>query len=268
MAARSAGPCAPWTPIWCGEIPISGAAISGDMLMAATEILWSKSGRQFDSCTQVLRPCNKDCWGGVWPFGGGWGEWQTGWPYPYNFNGQWFNLGCGGCPGTCSCSVIYEAQMPAPIANIVEILIDGSPLVSGSYTVYDHQMLIRTDGQPWPMCNDLNLPNTAVGTWSVEVEFGTEVPKSGQLAVGELALQLINALCDVDACSLPKPVQQLVRQGVSLTFLDPNEIFADGRVGLYFCDLFISTFNPGGIPARAQVIDVDSRGPRRVTWPP
>ncbi len=268
MVAKSAGPCEPWTPIWCGEIPISGAAISGNMLMAATEILWAKSGRQFDSCTQTLRPCSKDCWGGTWPFFDRWNELGRSWPYPYNYAGQWFNLGCGGCPGTCSCTVIYEAKMPAQITSIVEILIDGSPLVSGSYKVYDNQMLIRTDGSPWPMCNDLNKDNTEVGTWSVEAVLGTDVPKTGQLAVGELALELINACVDADACSLPKPVQQLVRQGVSLTFLDPNEIFADGRVGLYFSDLFISTFNPGGIAARAQAIDVDGQGARRQTWPP
>lgn len=267
MVARNAGPCAPWTPIWCGEIPLSGAAISGDMLMAATEVLWAKSGRQFDQCTEILRPCSKDCWGGTWPFYDRWNELGRSWPYPYNYAGQWFNLGCGGCPGSCSCTVLYEAQLPQPIADIIEIKVDGAILVSGSYTVYDYQTLLRTDGSPWPMCNDLNKTEDEVGTWSVEVVLGQAVPVMGQLAVGELALQFINACVDVDACLLPTPVQQLVRQGVTLTFLDPNEIFAAGKIGLYRSDLFISTFNPAGIPARAQAIDVDSRGPRRQTWP-
>jgi len=268
VAARRAGPCAPWTPIWCIEVPLSGAAVSGTMLEAATEVLWAKSGRQFDQCTQLLRPCRKDCWGESFPYADTWSEWGSQWPYPYNYAGQWFNLGCGGCPGTCSCTVIYEAKMPAPIADIVEIKVDGAILTSGSYTVYDHQMLIRTDGSPWPTCNDLNKTEDEVGTWSVEVVMGTEVPTLGQLAVGELAGQFILACVDSDACALPRPVQQIVRQGVSLTFLDPNEVFADGKVGLYFSDLFISTFNPGGIPARAVAIDVDGGGPVRRTWPP
>lgn len=268
MTARSAGPCAPWEPIWCVEIPLSGAAISGDMIDIATEILWAKSGRQFDACTQVLRPCRKDCWGDSFPYSMTWNEWGSQWPYPYNYAGQWFNLGCGGCPGSCSCTVLYEAKLPQPIADVVEVKIDGTPLVSGSYVVYDHSMLLRVDGQPWPMCNDLNLMDTEVGTWSVTVTLGTEVPKLGRLAVGELAHQLILACVDEDSCSLPSPVQQIVRQGVSLTFLDPNEVFADGKLGLRISDMFISTFNPGKIAARAQVIDVDGREPRRLTWPP
>lgn len=239
------------------------------MLMAATEVLWAKSGRQFDECTLMLRPCQKDCWGGSFPFADTWNEFGTRWPYPYNYAGQWFNLGCGGCPGTCSCTVLYEAQMPQPISRIVQVLVDGVPLISGSsYKVYDYQTLIRTDGEPWPLCNDLNKDETEVGTWAVEAVIGTEVPVLGRLAVGELALEFINACVDADNCMLPKPVQQIVRQGVSLTFLDPNEVFAAGKIGLFNADLFISTFNPGGIPARAQAIDVDGGSAvRRRTWP-
>lgn len=239
------------------------------MLDIATEVLWAKSGRQFDECEQRLRPCASDCWGGgVFPFADSWNEWGVRWPYPYNYAGQWFNLGCGGCPGTCSCTVIYEVKMPQPIQRITQILIDGEIMPTGSYRVYDYEMLIRTDGSPWPMCNDLNKDETEVGTWAVDVVLGTSVPKLGQLAVGELALELINACVDQSACRLPKPVQQIVRQGVSLTFLDPNEVFADGKIGLFNADLFISTFNPGGIPARAQAIDIDNRSPHRRTWPP
>lgn len=261
----TAGPCGPWSPIWCEPLPITTAAVSGDAIQAATEILWAKSGRQFDACEITLRPCRRDCFEGVW--GGTWNEWGTGWPYPYNYAGQWFNLGCGGCPGSCSCTVLHTVELPMMVGAITEVRVDGVVLPETAYRVYDHRTIVRTDGEAWPLCNDLNLDDTEVGTWSITYVAGTAVPTSGRMALGELARELALA-CVGAACKLPSPVQQLVRQGVSLTFLDPNEMFADGKIGLYRSDLFISTFNPGGIPARAVAVDVDGPSPRRQTWPP
>ena len=269
MTAQTAGPCSPWVPLGCGAIPVGGAAISGIMLEAATQILWAKSGRQFDACTVTLRPCRRDCFGNAWPFAASWNEWNTGWPYPYLYAGQWFNLGCGGCPGTCSCSVLQEVMLPGPVSSVDAIKIDGVAMTNLSQHVmlYDYQRLVRIDGGTWPICNDLSKPDTEVGTWTITVTTGVTVPKLGQLAVGELMTELINA-CVGAPCKLPAPVQQVVRQGVTLTLLDPNTVFADGMIGLRVSDLFISTFNPAGIPARAAVYDPDARGPRRVTWPP
>lgn len=266
MVAQTAEPCAPWTPIFCEPLPLSTAAISGDAINWATHILWAKSGRQFDECQLTWRPCREDCWSDPWPWNRDFIE--SRWPHPYNYAGQWFNLGCGGCPGTCSCNVIHTVKLPQPVVSIVEVKIDGAVLVSGSYTVYDYRTLVRTDGQAWPLCNDLSKADTQVGTWSITARVGTAVPSLGRMAVGELARELALACVGDGTCKLPTPVQSIVRQGVSLTFLDPNQIFADGKIGLYRSDLFISTVNPGGISARAVVIDVDGPRPRRQTWPP
>lgn len=267
MVPSSAGPCAPWSPIWCEDLPLSTAAISGDAIQVATEVLWAKSGRQFDECTLTLRPCRKDCYEGLWPFSNTWNMYGTQWPYPYNYNGQWFNLGCGGCPGDCSCTVLHKVELPMPVTSVVEVKVDGTPLASGSYSVYDHRTLLRTDGVAWPLCNDLNKADTETDTWSVTVTVGTEVPSLGRLAVGELAREIALGCVGDGRCTLPNAVQQVVRQGVTMNFIDPNVAFADGKLGLYYCDLFISTFNPGGIPARAKVIDVSGPRHRRLTWP-
>lgn len=267
MVAQTAGPCAPWEPIWCVDLPISTAAISGDALEIASEILWAKSGRQFGECSITLRPCREDCWGGTWPFFDRWNQYGSRWPYPYNYAGQWFNLGCGGCPGSCSCTVLHSVELPGPVNTVVEVKVDGTPLVTGAYTVYDHRTLLRIDGEPWPLCNDLNLADTEVGTWSVTFTVGTTVPKSGQMAVAELTREIALACIGDGMCALPTPVATLVRQGVTMNFLDPNVVFADGKIGLTRSDLFLSTFNPAGIAARAQAIDVDGPRPRRQTWP-
>lgn len=158
--------------------------------------------------------------------------------------------------------------MPPDIASITEIKIDGSVLTTGAYRVYDHKTLIRTDGEPWPLCNDLNLDDTEVGTWSITAEFGVEVPKSGQMAVGELAREIALACVGDNGCKLPKPVQSIVRLGVSMTFFDPTSVFGEGKIGLTLSDYFIGTFNPKGLVARARVIDVDGPRTRRQTWPP
>lgn len=231
--------------------------------MAATEILWAKSGRQFDSCPITIRPCREECFEQRWLSDGS----ADGWPYPALYAGQWYNLGCGGCPGSCSCTVLHSVELPGPVSSITQVKVDGSPLVTGAYILYDHRTLLRVDGNAWPLCNDLNLNDTAVGTWSVTFTAGLEVPVLGRMAVGELARELALACVGDGTCKLPQPVQQLVRQGVSMTFLDPNQVFADGRVGLYRSDLFISTVNPAGIAARAQAIDVDGPRPRIRTWP-
>lgn len=262
MTALTAGPCSPWTPLGCQTIPTAAAAISGVMLDAASYILWAKSGRQFDECVVTLRPCRRECFD-VWP-----DEWGVGWPNPILFAGQWFNMGCGFCTGDCSCNVLHQIMLPSPTSAVTEVKIDGVALTppEDHFILYDYRQLIRTDGEAWPSCNDLSQDDTHVGTWSVTFRVGVPVPPLGQLAVGELWTELMNA-CIGAPCKLPSPVQQLVRQGVSLTMFDPNVAFADGKIGLRLSDLFISTVNPGGIPARAQVYDPDARGPRMQTWP-
>ena len=137
---RSAGPCEAWSPIWCVNLPLSTAAVSGDALMAATEVLWAKSGRQFDECIFTIRPCRKECFDIPW-----WDDMHS-YPQPYQYAGQWYNLGCGGCPGTCSCTILHSVELPGPVATIIEVKVDGTPLVTGSYVVYDGHLLLRTDG--------------------------------------------------------------------------------------------------------------------------
>ncbi len=265
----TAGPCSAWTPVWCVDLPLSTSAVSGVALQAATEILWAKSGRQFDECTMTLRPCRRDCWGQAnFPWFRSWNEYGARWPFPYNFNGQWFNLGCGGCPGSCSCTVLYTALLPDPTSSVTQVKVDGEVLSPTAYEVWDHRILMRRDGSDWPICNNLNLDDTEVGTWSVTITVGTPVPVLGRMAVAELTRELALACIGDPSGQRPRPVQQVVRQGVSSTFLDPNEVFADGRIGLTRSDFFISTFNPSGIAARAQAIDVDKAyAPWRRTWP-
>lgn len=268
----STGPCTTWPVNW-SLCQLTGVSpdVTGAAVAAATEVLWSLSGRRFGICQLTIRPCRRDCSGMDWGLLasgyvlGGW--WQYGtYPRPLFFNGVWYNLTCGnGCAdGACSCSYVSETFLPDPVADVVQVKVDGAVLDPSLYRVDDYRKLVRLGGGTWPLCNDLTKDDSQVGTWSVTVQFGEQVPTLGQLAVGELACQFARAMSNDEDCRLPKPVQQLVRQGVTLNFLDPNELFTHGKIGLYFCDLFISTFNPHGLTARSEVFDID-QSPYRIT---
>lgn len=255
------GPCDVWDAIWC-DVPTEAVAVTGTNLRIASDILWALSGRQFGLCEVTLRPCRRDCFGGFWPYDT-WSQWTgANWPRPVLFDGVWFNVACGSCPGSCSCTELEEMRLPGQVFDIVEVKVDGAVLPASSYLFYDNRTLVRVDGQRWPVCNDLNKADTQVGTWSVKARFGTPVPELGKKAVGELAKQLA-LFCVGGPCQLPQPIQSVSRQGVDITYIDPNELIDAKRTGLYLPDLFISTYNPQGLQARAQVFDIDGPHARR-----
>lgn len=251
-----------WTPVWdTTQLTGISPAVTGQAIEAASNILWSLSGRRFGLNQLTIRPCRKDCLGMDWGIltGGQYGWWQLGgmYPRPMFFNGAWYNLTCGSCTTDCSCSFVSEALLPSPVSSITQVKLDGAVMPTASYRVDDYRKLVRIDGKQWPICNDLNKDDTQVGTWSVNVTFGEDVPTIGKMALGELGLEFAKLLSGNKNCMLPKPVQQIVRQGVTTTFLDPNQLFANGRIGLYLCDLFITTVNPHGLHQFSTVYDID-----------
>jgi len=238
--------------------------VTGQAVAAATEVLWGLSGRRFGTCSVTLRPCRRECYNGSFPRG--WYEWGgAGGSFvsPQLIGGQWFNIVCGECGDNCSCSALSEVVLPVPVNTITTVTVDGSPLVTGAYRVDDNRTLVRIDGLNWPRCNNLELADTKVGTWSITAKYGEEIPSLAELAMGELACEFIRAINGED-CRLPKGVQSLARQGVTINFESAADLSESGRLGLYFCDLFINTYNPKHLKRRAQVYKIDENSPRRV----
>lgn len=250
-------PCVQWPVTWTCDLTGISPTITGIAVTMASEVLYMLSGRRFGGCQLTIRPCRRSCFDTTWPYTGNWWMWGQ-WPRPLFYQGTWYNITCGSCvDDTCSCGVIEEAYLPAPVISVDQVKVDGSTLDVSAYNLRDYRILQRIDGGLWPICNDLTKADTEVGTWSVTLTIGEPVPTLGQVAVGELACQFIKLLTNDKSCALPKPVQQLVRQGVTMNFLDPNEVFANGRVGLYITDLFLSSVNPASLPERARAYDVD-----------
>lgn len=269
MPVLDSGPCETW-PAICDDFPDDPGSeqevLIAAALEAATEALWERTQRRFGLCSMKLRPCKADCWPGGfagWPRG--WWDASSSWtwPFPTLHGGKWFNLVCGKCGSNCSCSQVEQVQLPSPVAQVEEVRVDGVVLDPSAYRVDDWRWLVRLDGGDWPRCNDLNLADTEEGTWSVTASYGEAVPKLGQLAAGQLASEIYKH-CTGGKCTIPSStIQQVTRQGVTKVYFDADSAFANGQIGLYFTDLFISTYNPGG-RRRAKIHDIDGPKARNV----
>jgi hypothetical protein len=270
MTILDPGPCQNWPPI-CDDFPEEPTQAQQNLIdlaiQAATEALWNRTKRQFGLCALTLRPCREECWPssqwGAWsPYWQNTGSWS--WPFPALVGGQWINMACGACGDHCSCATLSQVKLPYPIADVSEVKVDGVALNAAAYRVDDFRILVRLDGDDWPRCNDLNLADTEVGTWSVTATYGHQVPTLGQLAVGQLSNEIYKSCIKNGGSCLPAAtVQQVTRQGVTKVFFDAETAFKKGKIGLYYPDLFIQTYNPSGT-GMATIYDVDGSRRRHV----
>lgn len=259
--------CDTWPVTWACDVSCLSPAVTGLAVEIASELLEALSGHQFGTCTATIRPCRSICteWG---PLRIGWGAgFESMYPFPYLYAGKWYNLGCGTCGDSCSCTELSEVILPGNVVSILSIKMDGTPMVTGSYRVDNGNRLLRTDGGRWPVCQNMSQPDTAAGTWSITGVFGQPVPSGGSLAVGELACELSKALAGDNTCRLPRGVTQVSRQGVTINYAKVTDALKEGLTGLYLVDLFLHTFNPHHLVAPAHVYNVDAPLQREQTWP-
>jgi hypothetical protein len=261
------GPCEAWD-LECATFPEgTSAALQATAAMIATEVLWNRTKRQFGLCTVTLRPCKQDCFP-AWPWipTNGWSNLSGAtWPFPQPalVGGAWINIACGTCTSGCSCTSDSEVRLPDPVNSIVEVKVDGVVLSVTAYRVDNFNLLVRLDGEDWPRCNDLNLDDNQIGTWSVTARYGDDVPEIGKLASGQLAVEIAKRCMNASGCVLPSgTVQQVTRQGVTKVFFDSETAFKGGMTGMYWPDLFIKTYNPSGTGI-ATIFDIDGPRPRR-----
>lgn len=276
------GPCSPWdATLAClddtGDLAdscIDGITVPPVVLassvLSASQVTWALTGRQFSTCDVTIRPCRRSQMND-WPLFNdwtGWGGWPGAWPgwsgpWPVMIDGAWFNLGCG-CGSSCSCRSICEVALPYPVCDVNEVVIDGVVLDPTAYRVDNFRMLVRTDGECWPICQNMALDDSQVGTWSVSLTYGKEPPQLALDAAGELACELMKARLG-QTCRLPQRMSSLTRQGITMSFLDPMTFFKDGRTGLYMMDLAIRTFNPKMLARAPGVFSPDVAGWRVTT---
>jgi hypothetical protein len=235
-------------------------------LIEATAVgyLWNWTLKAFGVCPVVVRPCRQDCggmdtfWGlgpfasgsaaqyGPYPNGGYGGSNRSGfgsYPNPQLVGGEWTNVSCGFCRDECSCgaSSLMTLRLPGPIAEVTQVLVDGVALDPAAYRVDNHALLVRLDGTPWPRCQDMTLPTTDAGTFSIAYQRGREVPVGGQVAAGLLACELAKAICRDSSCALPQRVQTITRQGVTMAMIDSGQGIEQGQTGIWTIDSWVSS---------------------------
>lgn len=271
MAAPRLTACAPWTDIEsvtdCGSCSdVTDSTLIERMIGVATDVLFRLSGRKYaGACEGVARPCRRLAWPDAPPYSTrstgmlavhdyAWGS--TGWV------GSWGTCGCD-LSSACGCPTTREISLGVfPLVSIDAVYIDGAALASSAYRIDDYRTLVRTDGEGWPMGQDLLADYiTDENTFGVEFTYGATPPPSGKHAASVLACNLIRA-CVGKNCNLPQRVQSIARQGVTV-IVDPREFLEEGKTGLYEVDLFLAAHNPGGKQTRSTVASPDYNRPVR-----
>lgn len=231
----------------------------------AAQILHRLSGARYGLCEVTVRPCGKSCGGADTP--------SYGPPFVPMINsaGAWINCWSGDCDceDTCSCCRVCSVVLDGPVQDIVRVLVDGVEIPAEVYRVDNHRELVRTDGVCWPRCPDLHAPCDVEGAGGFCVTYlhGLPLDDAAMWAYGIYACELIKACTGASGCRLPKRVQSVTREGVTMTFLDPFDFLDHGRTGIPEVDIWLSATNPAGLRRKSRVFSPDYTPPRRTTWP-
>lgn len=238
----------------------------------ATQILWALSGRRYGPmCAVAVRPCKKSCFeslglGGAYAATGA-GN-QSPWIPYLGRDGQWRNASVCGCSGDCGCGEICEIYLPGPIYDIVSVNESGTVLPVGAYRVDNGDTLVRTDGNCWADCQDMDSEPGEPNTLTVTYRTGLPLDALALAAMDAMVCHLLSECNGAGACSckLPSNVTSLRRQGIEQSFADPIEMLAGGLTGVAAVDRWLLVVNPYRQYSPSRVYSPDFKTPRVTTW--
>ena len=250
-ASADTGPCSLWaTPDDLAECCEAATDASDSEealethLAVASQILWELSGRRYSgACAKTVRPCRSGC--SCWPFQ----RFTVGdsSDIHYIWSGRQWAWDGGGYGASCGCGCEPRVLLSGyPVQTIQQVKINGETLAASSYRIDEKRYLVRTDGDYWPACQNISLPDSEDGTWSVTYIYGEGPPLAGALAATKLACELLAACTDGAECQLPTQAVRIVRQGITIDTLQPlASMLIDGSTGLVEIDSFIAAYGRG-----------------------
>lgn len=263
--------CEPW-PLsqsclpsgWSLE-PIDWTPEQRNAVEVASALLRRLTGGVYGLCGVKVRPCRKACaesYGLSSPLGV-----SSAWVQPVLFGGRLYNIACG-CGGgrSCGCGPICELPLEGNAFDILQVKVDGEVVPNTAYRLDGHRMLVRTDGECWPDCQELDKPDTELGTFSVTYRRGALPDAAGRQAMTVLAVELFKA-CSGVKCALPARVTSVVREGITYDLVDDLTVFERGRTGLPRVDMWLAAVNPYAVRAPMSVYSPDLARTRETTWP-
>jgi hypothetical protein len=223
-------------------------------LALASATLHRLTGYRVGGCPVTVRPCSGGCITQMTP-----DFWHRGYGGPYiRTDGEWVNA-CG--HHDCTCSVACEITLPGPVGAIYEVKVDGEIVDPTDYRLDGNRLVWLGADCGWPVQQDITLPDTDDGTFSVRYLNSYPVDGNGAYAVAVLAMEYAKA-CAGKKCRLPSGVTQVSRQGVS--FEIPSGAFPDGLTGIREVDAFIALWNPNGLRQAVGVLNISQRRNRVV----
>lgn len=244
------------------EVQALDSAVLDRGALAASEILYGLTAQAFPGpCAITLRPATRPQ---------GWTD--RSWSRYYEGLTGWAWLpawgACFGDPHTACCGErdrrrTIDLDVFAPVNSVDAIRISGVVLDSDFYRVDESRFLVRQDGLPWPMCQSMTAPAGGPGTFEVDMTYGDAIPNAAIEAAAALAGEFAKTFAGKGS-RLPSRVQQVTRQGVSWSLIDPMTFFKYGRTGIVDVDYFIMSVNPNGQTSRPRVVSPDIPQSRRV----
>jgi hypothetical protein len=248
-------PCEGWVPATatCTNWASYSQAVRDYATDLATLVLWAATGRRYGRCLITVRPC-----GPTDPV-----LYRT---YPVQDGNYWTLYGApsggvigpvttsGCCGGTCVCSP-SEIILPGPVAEVVEVQIDGVVVNTDGYRL-DGERLVRIGAEPWPTSQDLSAAAGAENTWTIQYRRGRAVPTALQNAAGLFACEVAKARSG-GSCALPARITSVSRQGVDVQLLQVEDFLEKGLTGYEQVDMVIRALNPGGLHAAPRVLSLD-----------
>lgn len=216
----------------------------------ASNTLRRLTGYRVGGCPITIRPCTQNgCWGYY--------NWSANGAFNPNINalGLW-NNSCA-CSGS-GCATSCEVSIPSPVGGITEVKVDGVVLDDEDYIVQhsnagDFLVWVGGGDCPWPKTQDLSLPDTEVGTFSITYLNSFPVDNTGAVAAAFLALEFAKACKPRGKCQLPRGVTSVVRNGISWDL--EAGLFPNNSTGIDVVDAFVQSWNPAGLqqPSRVYV---------------
>lgn len=222
----------------------------------ASTTLHRLTGYRVGGCPITVRPCKAGC--NTYGMLSYWSVGPAFFPHIAP-GGMWVNS-CP-CVTDCSCGPLCEVTLPAPVGEVHEVVVDGTIQDPSTYRVDGNRLVWVGDGDcPWPTCQNLSLPDTEEGTFSVTYLNSYPVDGWGAYAAGVLAMEYAKACTGSKTCRLPGNVTAVTRQGVSFDLVAGS--FPGGFTSIREVDAFISTWNPTPIRQQSQVWSPDLHQPR------
>lgn len=245
----------------------------------ASSVLYELTGHRWNGlCTQTVRPCarRRGYQGPAWPATVTPPAWAVGAELPgpiawWTWRDGWGECGCDLGPGPSACSCTRQSRVPLgafPVQSITSVFLNGVELTEGvDYRLVDKQLLERAPGEVWPVCQDLFAAATEEDTFEVVFEYGQAPPDAGVTCATIYGLEVAQGLSGLE-CNLPSRVSSILRQGTTVSFVDPTTLATNGLTGVPLVDTWIQAVNGGQRPRRPAAIASPDRLPQvEYRWP-